>query len=110
MFFLTACSRPETIVGKWTVEKVSLGFDEKRNTPEMIQQIGEQEMDNSLIFKNDSIVNIIMVDMNGDYIYNIEGNDIFVGDQKIGTLENRKITSKMMTPVGEMRVVYRKKF
>lgn len=37
----------------------------------MIQQIGEQEMNNSLIFKNDSIVNIVMVDMNGDYIYHI---------------------------------------
>lgn len=109
MFFLAACSRPDTITGKWTVEKVSLGFDEKRNTPEMIQQIGEQEMNNSLIFKNDSVVNIVMVDMNDDYIYHIDGNDIFVGDQKIGTLENGKITSKMMTPIGEMTVIYKKK-
>lgn len=108
--FFLGCSHPDTIIGKWTVEKVSLGFDEKRNTPEMIQQIGEQEMHNSLIFKNDSIVNIIMSDMNGDYLYYIDGNEIFIENMKIGTLENGKITSKMMTPIGEMTVVYRKKF
>lgn len=85
-----------------------MGFDEKRNTPEMIQQIGEQEMNNSLIFKNDSIVNIVMVDMNGDYNYVLKDNEIFVGDMKIGTLENGKITSKVMTPVGEMTVIYKK--
>ncbi len=109
LFFLTACSRPDTIIGKWTVERVSLGFDERRNTPEMIQQIGEQEMNNSLIFKNDSVVNIVMVDMNDDYIYHIDGNDIFVEDMKIGTLENGEITSKVMTPIGEMTVIYKKK-
>jgi len=106
MFF--SCSHPDSLIGKWTVEKVSLGFDEKRNTPEMIQQIGEQEMNNSLVFKNDSIVNIVMVNMNDDYNYVLKDNEIFVGDMKIGTLENGKINSKVMTPVGEMTVIYKK--
>lgn len=108
--FFLGCSHLDTIIGKWTVEKVSLGFDEKHNTPEMIQQIGEQEMNNSLIFKNDSIVNIVMVDMNGDYIYHINEKEISVGNMKIGTWENGKITSKMMTPVGEMTVIYKRDF
>ncbi|MCQ2309417.1 MAG: hypothetical protein MJZ78_05490 [Bacteroidales bacterium] len=109
LFFLTGCSHPDTIIGKWTVEKVTFDFDERRNTPEMIQQSGEQEMHNSLIFKNDSIVNIIMSDMNGDYLYYIDGNEIFIENMKIGTLENGRIISDIKTPIGGMKVVYKKK-
>ena len=109
LFFLAACSKSDSVIGKWTVEKVTFDFDERRNTPDMIHQAGEQEMHNSLIFKNDSIVNIIMSDMNGDYIYHIDGNGIFVEDMKIGTLENERITSKIKTPIGWMTVVYKKK-
>jgi len=107
---LTACSHPDSLIGKWTVEKVTFDFDERRNTPEMIQQFGEQEVHNTLIFKNDSIVNIVMLDMNGDYHYKIEGNEIFVDNLKIGTLENGKITSKIKTPIGEMSVIFKNDF
>jgi len=106
MFF--SCSHPDTLIGKWTVEKVNFDFDERRNTPEMIQQFGEQEIHNTLIFKNDSIVNIVMANMDGDYVYHQNDNEIFVEDLIIGTLENGKITSKIKTPIGEMTVVYKK--
>jgi len=108
LFFLAACSHPDSLIGKWTVEKVNFDFDERRNTPEMIQQFGEQEVHNTLIFKNDSIVNIVMLDMNGDYVYYLNDNEIFVENLKIGTLENGKIISKVKTPIGEMIVVYKK--
>lgn len=108
MFFLAACSHPDSLIGKWTVEKVSFDFDERRNTLEMIQQFCEQEVHNTLIFKNDSIVNIVMLDMNGNYLYHLNDNEIFVDSLKIGTLENGKITLTIKTPIGEMAVVYRK--
>lgn len=110
ILFFFGCSHPDTIIGKWTVEEVTFDFDERRNTPEMIQQSGEQEMHNSLIFKNDSVVNIVMSDMNGDYLYYIDGNEIFIENMKIGALENGRIISDIKTPIGGMTVVYKRNF
>lgn len=108
LFVLLSCSHSNPFIGKWTVEKVTFDFDERRNTPQMIQQSGEQEMHNSLIFKNDSIVNIVMAEMNGDYIYKLDGNEIIVDNLKIGKLENGKIISRIKTPIGEVTIIYKK--
>ena len=62
-------SHDSSLKGRWIVENISFDFDERRNTPDMISQFGEEESRNELIFKNDSVVYIKMLGFNGDYQY-----------------------------------------
>lgn len=70
LIFLCSCtSESNSLQGRWVVERVNFDFDERRNTPEMISQIGREESKDELIFKNDSVVYIKMASFNGDYQY-----------------------------------------
>ena len=110
---LFSCSRSSSIIGTWTVEKISFEFDERKSTPEMIQQLGEIEKHNTLIFKNDSIVHITMSAMDADYRYNIsqEGTiNLESADHNIRHFSHKNgvITTETDTPIGVMKVVYKK--
>ena len=80
----------------------------------MIQQLGELEKHNTLIFKNDSIVHITMATMNADYKYtlNPDGTINLEPDThpiRHLILKNNVITTETETPIGIMRITYRKK-
>lgn len=110
---LFSCSRSSSIIGTWTVEKISFEFDERKSTPEMIQQLGEIEKHNTLIFKNDSIVHITMSAMDADYRYTInhEGTiDLEPANHNIRHFSHKNgvITTETDTPIGVMKVVYKK--
>lgn len=79
----------------------------------MIQQLGEIEKHNTLIFKNDSIVHITMSAMDADYRYNIsqEGTiNLESADHNIRHFSHKNgvITTETDTPIGVMKVVYKK--
>jgi hypothetical protein len=93
------------------VDNVNFDFDERRNTPEMIHQMGREESKNELIFKNDSIVYIKMSVYDGEYHYTInENSEIRFKDVSgfniLGVMKENKIYSEQNTAIGKMRVVF----
>jgi len=112
LFMLFSCSRSSSIIGTWTVEKISFEFDERKSTPEMIQQLGEIEKHNTLIFKNDSIVHITMATIDADYQYQISENGTvsLTPDENITIMLNHDIIkTETETPIGKMTVTYLKR-
>ena len=114
IFLLFSCSRSSSIIGTWTVERISFEFDEHRSTPEMIQQLGEIEKHNSLIFKNDSIVHITMAAIDTDYHYQIsdDGTITLTPNDKLIShivLNQNLIKAETETPIGMMTITYLKK-
>ncbi len=117
LIFIFSCTpKNDTIHGRWVVDRVNFDFDERRNTPEMISQIGKEESKDELIFKNDSVVYVKMLSYNGDYQYMInETLEINFKDEasninKLGVLKDNKIYSEQNTPIGKMRIVFVKEF
>ena len=113
LFVMTSCSSPDfSLEGRWVVDELNFDFDERRNTPEMISQIGQEESKDELIFRNDSIVYIKMLTYEGDYRYAInEKSEITFEDatsdnNKLGVLKNNKIYSEQNTAIGKMRMVF----
>lgn len=112
LFAMVSCSSPDfSLEGRWVVEKVNFDFDERRNTPEMISQLGKEESKDELIFKNDSIVFVKMASYNGDYQYVIsENSEISFKDndvvKKLGILKENKIYSEQNTAIGKMRIIF----
>ena len=111
IFIFSCTSKSDTIYGRWVVERVNFDFDERRNTPEMISQIGKEESKDELIFRNDSIVYVKMLSYDGDYQYTInEKSEISIKDDvsdiNIGVLKDKKIYSEKNTPIGKMRIVF----
>ncbi len=113
LFVMASCSSPDfSLEGRWLVDDLKFDFDERRNTPEMISQIGKEESKNELIFKNDSIVYIKMMLYDGDYRYAInEKSEITFKNEtsdnnKLGILKENKIYSEQNTAIGKMRIVF----
>ena len=113
LIFIFSCTpKSDTVHGRWLVERVNFDFDERRNTPEMISQIGKEESNDELVFKNDSVVYIKMLSYDGDYQYMInEYAEISFknetnGINKLGVLKDGKIYSEQNTAIGKMRVVF----
>lgn len=113
LFAMCSCSSPDfSLEGRWLVDDLKFDFDERRNTPEMISQIGKEESKNELIFKNDSIVYIKMMSYDGDYRYAInEKSEITFKNEtsdnnKLGILKDNKIYSEQNTAIGKMRIVF----
>ena len=113
LFAMASCSSPDfSLGGRWVVGELNFDFDERRNTPEMISQMGKEESKDELIFKNDSIVYIKMLAYDGDYRYVInEKSEIIFKDatsdnNKLGILKENKIYSEQNTVIGKMRIVF----
>ena len=65
---LVACtSKPDTLIGDWTADKVSVQFDENHSTPELVKQVGEMEKQNRISIGNDSILVFKGLDETGLY-------------------------------------------
>ena len=113
IFALFSCSRSSSIIGTWTVDKVSFEFNERKSTPEMIRQLGEIEKHNTLIFKNDSIVHITMAAIDADYLYQISNDGTITlepANHPISSisLNQNVIQTETETVIGKMRITYKK--
>lgn len=118
LLILYSCSHHDNfLIGKWAVEKVSFEFDERKVTPQMIKQYGEEESRNVLKFKNDTIVYVKMAEYDGDYYYKINNENLIVfGDNlnavslmKLGLYKDNVIISEINTVIGKMKIIYKKK-
>ena len=111
VFSLNACtSKSDSILGDWIVDKVKVQFDESRNTPELVKQIGEMERQNRISISSDSILifNTLDNETKGRLKLSAEGT-MFCDDAVFGQWKNGEIVTKTDSPLGEIVVSYRKK-
>lgn len=115
---LGSCSHHDDFpIGKWTVEKVSFEFDERKTTPQMIKQYGEEESHDFLEFKNDTVVYVKMAEYDGDYCYRINNENLIVFNDnldtvslmKLDTYKDNVLISEMNTVIGKMKIIFKKK-
>lgn len=104
---LSACHRNnDAFVGRWTVERVNVEFDERYSSPEMVRQFGEMEKDNVILIEADSVLSFVL---DGDTLrgrYSVRGNQILWNEEPFGTFEEGHIKTKTSTPMGDVKASY----
>ena len=108
LLFSTCHRNDDALVGRWVVEKVSVDFDERIATPEMVRQYGEMEQGNVIEITQDSMLTLVS---EGDTLtgrYALEGNQLHCNGKPFGRYENGTIQTESSTLVGKIVVKYRK--
>lgn len=95
-------------MGRWSVDKVNVEFNEDLATPAMVRQYGEIERGNVIIMSADSVLTFITDDdtLRGRFV--LKGTSLYCGETLFGILENGVITTETLTPLGKVRVSYKK--
>lgn len=110
VIMLSSCHRNnDPLIGRWTVERVNVEFDEKKSTPEMVRQYGEVEKGNVVEIGKDSV---LMRISDGDTIKgrcSLRGQQLLLDGKLFGKIEAGVLTTETSTPLGKVRVTYRKK-
>lgn len=106
---LFSCHRnDDPLFGRWTVERVNVEFDEYKATPEMVRQYGELEKGNVIEISKDSVLTFIS---DGDTLKgrcSLQGRQLLLDGKAFGKIEDGFLTTVTSTPLGEVKVVYRK--
>ena len=109
VLLFASCHRAsDPLIGRWTVEKVNVEFNEQIATPEMVRQYGELEKGNVIEIAKDSIISLIS---GGDTLTghcSLKGNQLFMDGIPFGGYENGTIHTESSTPLGLIKVVYKK--
>ena len=109
LFIATACHRhTDPLVGRWTVDRVNVEFDESKITPEMVRQYGEVEKGNIIEIGKDSTLLFIS---DGDTLkgkFSLNGAQLNVEQNPFGRFEDGKIETETVTPLGVIKITYRK--
>ena len=110
VLLLSSCHRNhDSLIGRWMVEKVNVEFDEHISTPEMVKQYGEMEKGNVIEITKDSVLTVIS---DGDTIVGrctLKGTQLYCDGKPFGKYENGTIETESSTPLGEIKVIYRRK-
>ena len=106
---ISSCLRhDDSIIGRWTVEKVNVEFNEHIATPEMVNQYGELEKGNVVEIASDSVLTFIT---DGDTLRgqcSLRGTQLYCDGKLFGQIDNGVLVTENPTPLGKIRVVYRK--
>ncbi|MBP5574090.1 MAG: hypothetical protein J6X40_07995 [Bacteroidales bacterium] len=106
---LSSCNgRQDPLLGRWSVEKVNVEFNEDRATPEMVRQVGALEKDNLLQIDADSLLTLVS---DGDTLRgrcSLRGGQLFLDGKPLGTFKQGRIRTLTTTPLGTVEVLYRK--
>ena len=107
LLFITSCHRHnDPLIGRWTVDRVNVEFDEYKATPEMVRQYGELEKGNVIEISNDSVLTFIS---DGDTLKgqcSLRGQQLLLDGKAFGKIEDGFLTTETSTPLGKVRVVY----
>lgn len=107
---LCACEpEHDSIIGIWTVDKVSVQFDENRSTPALVKQVGEMERGNTLSIGEDSTLLFKGTDeqwtgrisLVNDSVLRCKGRDW-------GIWKDGRIVTTTTSPLGEVVISYKK--
>ena len=107
LLLLASCHCDDPFIGRWTVEKVNVDFNEQIATPEMVRQYGELEKGNVIEISRDSVLTFIA---DGDTLRgqcSLKGNQILLDGKVFGCYENGLIETETRTPLGEIKVRYK---
>ncbi|MBR1513629.1 MAG: hypothetical protein IJ622_04980 [Bacteroidales bacterium] len=100
----------DSIIGTWKADKVNVQFDERRNTPEVVKQIGEMEKQNSIVISADSI--LVFKSLDGESKGRLslaEDGRMFVDGAQFGQWKEGTIVTQSDSPLGMVVVSYCKK-
>lgn len=110
LMLLCACTaKKDPLIGRWTVEKVNVEFNEQIATPEMVRQYGELEKGNVIEISKDSVLTFIS---EGDTLRgrcSLRGFQLSCDGKPFGHYENGSIKTEAVTPIGVIKVLYLKK-
>ena len=109
IILFSSCHRNnDPFIGRWTVEKVNVAFDENLASPEMVRQLGEMEKGNIIEISKDSMLTFIAESDTLQGRCSLKGTQIFFEGKPSGRYENGLIETETKTPLGKTKVVYRK--
>ena len=109
LLLLAACTTKEdTFIGRWTVDKVNVEFDEKWATPEMVRQVGAMEKNNVVIITADSLLTLVNEGDTVRYRCSLRGSQILCDGEPWGRFEGGTIKTETSSPMGSVKVVYKK--
>lgn len=107
VLLLASCHRTnDPLIGRWTVEKVNVEFNERIATPEMVRQYGEMEKGNVIEIGQDSTLVFVS---DGDTVIgkcSLKGSQLFCDGKLFGSLEGGTLTTENITPLGKVVVYY----
>ena len=105
----SCCRTDDSLIGRWTVERVNVEFDETRSTPEMVRQYGELEKGNVIEISKDSLLTFVS---NGDTLTgscSLKGTQLTCDGKPFGLYVKGIIQTETDTPLGKIVVVYHRK-
>ncbi len=108
ILFMTSCRQNDPFIGRWTVERVHVEFDETKATPEMVRQYGELEKGNILEINEDSVLTFVS---GGDTLQghcSLQKQNLYFEGNLFGRYANDIIETQTATPLGKVIVNYRK--
>lgn len=109
VLFVSSCHRNnDPLVGRWTVDKVNVEFDENKATPEMVRQYGEMERGNVIVISQGHEMLFIA---DGDTLKTkcvLEGDQLLCDGKPFACLKDGKLTTEEVTPLGKVTVSYMK--
>ena len=110
VLFAACTSKPDTLIGDWTADKVTVQFDENHATPELVKQVGEMEKQNRISISGDSTLVFKGLDSESQGRMTVDQQGVIYCDgQKFGIWENGIIITTVTSPLGEITVKYQKK-
>ena len=109
LLLLASCNpKEDAFVGRWTVDKVNVDFDEQWATPEMVRQYGAMEKDNVVVITPDSL---LMLVMEGDTVQcrcSLRDSQILCDGEPWGIFEKGTIKTETSSPMGSVKVSYKR--
>ena len=100
--------KADPLIGTWTVSKVNVQFDEQRNTPELVKQMGEMEKQNVITIGNDSILTFKGLEEEWQDRISLKNDTLLRNGKAFGIWKNGAIVTRTGSPLGEVVVVYHK--
>ena len=114
LLLLSSCHRhSDPLIGRWTVEKVNVDFNENKATPEMVRQYGDMEKGNVIEISRDSMLTLVSGGdtlrgkclLKGAQAY-CDGDVLFSGDNYVVRYEKGSLQTESITPLGRLVVTY----
>ena len=106
---LSACTQKgDSLIGTWTVSKVNVQFDERRNTPELVKQVGEMEKQNVISISKDSMLVFNGLEDEWQGRASLKKDTLYLEGTAIGVWKDDAIVTRTDSPLGEIIVVYKK--
>lgn len=99
----------DSLIGTWTVNKVNVQFDERRNTPEQVKQVGEMEKQNVITIDKDSTLTFNGLDERWQDRISLRNDTLLCNGTMFGIWKDGEIVTRTDSPLGEVVVTYKKK-